>query len=385
MLIQRLKIRNFRNYSALDLPLKSGINILLGENGQGKTNLLEAIYLLCRGRSFRPGNVSTWLGKTCSDERGDSIAVIAGSIESHNGQYDEVKMAIEGKRCNFSLNGKRATRATILSHFPCVLFSPESLAAIKEGPNSRRQLVDDLLISHSPISASLLDQYQKALRSRNCWLKEAKKGNLSDHTEIHRVLDSLGPGFLDLASQLVVARLEVMHALLPGLKEAMGKIFPSANVDISVDYLISGESALDWNASKVHFVLEERASQLRNAEIDSGISLVGPQKHDIQFLFGGNDSRYFCSQGQQRSLILSFKMAQIMYHYKVHQEYPILLLDDVLSELDQEKRTNLIEALKGIRSQILVTTTDLFFPWDFGDRDLAIHQVVNGEIVEVVS
>ena len=380
MVIQRLKIRNFRNYQALDLSLEPGVNILLGENGQGKTNLLEAIYLLCRGRSFRPGDVSTWLGQT-----GDSVAMVSGAIESHNGQHDEVKMTLEGKRRSFLLNGKRASRATLLARFPCVLFSPESLGAIKEGPDSRRQLVDDLLVSHAPRTAPLLDHYQKALRARNRWLRDGKKGLLSDHNEIHRVLDSLGPGFLDLAAQLVFARLEAMHAILPGLKQTMSELFPSANVDISVDYLISGESAFEWDAKKVYSALEKRAYELRNAEIDAGISLVGPQKHDIQFLFGGNDSRYFCSQGQQRGLILSFKMAQIMYHYTIHHEYPILLLDDVLSELDQEKRTNLIEALKGIRSQILVTTTDLSFPWDFGNRDLAVHQVVNGEIVKAVS
>lgn len=353
---------------------------MLGENGQGKTNLLESIYLLCRGRSFRPGDTNSWLGRSELPS-----ATIIASVEGKGGQTDEIKLVIEGKRRQFSINNKRCTKAALMARFPCVLFSPESLGAIKEGPDARRQLIDDLVISHSPRQATILEQYQRALRSRNRWLRDSKKGLLADQSEIHRVLDSLQPNFLDLATQVTVSRLEAIQAILPDLGETMATLFPSQNVDISVDYVISGKTYRSPERDKIYTTLGSRLRELRNAELDSGISLVGPQKHDIQFLFSGNDSRFYCSQGQQRGLILSFKMAQIMYHYKVHQEYPILLLDDVLSELDQQKRTNLIEALRGIRSQILVTTTDLSFPLDFGNRDLAVYQVVQGEIVESAS
>ncbi|MCB0394519.1 MAG: AAA family ATPase, partial [Bdellovibrionales bacterium] len=104
MVVHRLKIRNFRNYKTLDLPFRSGVNILLGENGQGKTNLLEAIYLLCRGRSFRPGDVSTWLGES----ELPSSTLIA-TVEGNNGQTDEIKLILEGKRRQFFINDKRCT------------------------------------------------------------------------------------------------------------------------------------------------------------------------------------------------------------------------------------------------------------------------------------
>jgi DNA replication and repair protein RecF len=120
--------------------------------------------------------------------------------------------------------------------------------------------------------------------------------------------------------------------------------------------------------------------ELRSAELFSGRTLVGPHRHDIRFLFGGKDSRFFCSQGQQRALILSFKMAQILYHYRTYQVYPILLLDDVLSELDAVKRMNLVKFLRDIPAQIFLTTADLSFPMDFGERGINIFRVENGTV-----
>jgi DNA replication and repair protein RecF len=127
--------------------------------------------------------------------------------------------------------------------------------------------------------------------------------------------------------------------------------------------------------------MHNRALELRKAELESGTSLVGPQRHDIRILFAGKDSRFFCSQGQQRALILSFKMAQILYHYRAHQVYPFLLLDDVLSELDPIRRTNLVAFLRDIPAQIFLTTTDLSFSTDFGDRRLSVLRIERGSVI----
>jgi DNA replication and repair protein RecF len=120
--------------------------------------------------------------------------------------------------------------------------------------------------------------------------------------------------------------------------------------------------------------------ELRESEIQSGLSLVGPHKHDIRILFAGKDSRFFCSQGQQRALILSFKMAQILYHQRAHQVHPFLLLDDVLSELDPVRRSNLVAFLKDIPAQIFLTATDLSFPMDFGSHRLSVFRIEDGTV-----
>lgn len=378
MIIKRLRATNFRNYSQLDVSLNSGVNILLGENGQGKTNFLEAIFITSKGSSFRPGTSTNWI------HTGNNIgASVVAYMKKQNNFKHELKLALEGNRKVFFVDNKKATRSKILKEFPCVLFSPESLSVVKSGPEARRELIDDFLISHTPSSLDFIEAFGRILRSRNRLLRDTKRGLLTNKLEINQVLDSLDPKFIETATQFTEARLTAIRAIQPDLNEMLKRLFPlPGNVDISVDYLISGESAQNWNTEQIKQAIECRLKSLRYAELESGVSLVGPQKHDIRFLFSGQDARYFCSQGQQRAIILSFKMAQIMYHYRVHHEYPILLLDDVLSELDQERRTNLIEALKSIESQIIVTTTDLSFSRDFGGSELMVYRVKKGTILE---
>lgn len=376
MIISRLQIHNFRQYRHLDMLLDPGVNIFLGENGQGKTNLLESIYAVAKGQSFRPGSSSYWLGPN------QSSASVTAHIQKQVGFCHELKMVIEGNRKSFFIDDKKVARAGLIQKFPCVLFSPESLSVIKGSSEERRSLVDDFLASHASGATHLIEAHHRVLSSRNRLLRDIKKGLLTDQREIHRILDSMEPRFIETSLMLTRARLLAIKDLQGDIAAMIHRLFPERNVDISVDYLISGHSAKNWDDSQIEATFSERLKLLRNAEIDSGGSLVGPQKHDIQFYFRGQDARYFCSQGEQRSIILSFKLAQIMYHYRVHHEYPILLLDDVLSELDQERRTKLIETLREIKSQIIVTTTDLSLSWNLGGSDLAVFQVINGEIAE---
>ncbi|MCB0362167.1 MAG: DNA replication and repair protein RecF [Bdellovibrionales bacterium] len=370
-------MRNFRNYEELDMTFKSGINVLLGENGQGKTNLVESICIAARGLSFRPGSANNWLGNV-----NKLSGQIAARLDKRAGLSYEVKVNFEGKRKSHFIDNKRASRASLMKEFSCVLFSPESLSAIKGSPEMRRELIDDLLVSHLPGAADLIGQYERILLSRGRLLREVKKGWIKADSDFYRVLDSMEPRFIERATLLTSARIRALHEIQPELQAKMRMLFPRSPVDISVDYLISGESALNWERSRIETTFAESLKKLRVAEIESGGNLVGPQKHDIQFRYQGEDARFFCSQGQQRGLILSFKLAQIMYHYKVHQEYPVLLMDDVLSELDQERRTNLIGALTRLDSQILVTATDLSFSMNFGSSELSVYQVINGKIVE---
>ena len=154
-------------------------------------------------------------------------------------------------------------------------------------------------------------------------------------------------------------------------------------MDISVEYVISGQNARHWSRSDLLSAMHNRAVELRDRELATGLSLVGPQRHDIRVLFAGKDSRFFCSQGQQRALILSFKMAQILYHYRAYQVYPFLLLDDVLSELDPARRSNLVKFLRDVPAQIFLTTTDLSFSMDFGGRPIHIFRIENGSVEDV--
>ncbi len=381
--LSRIALSNFRNISQLYLDFSSGVNIFFGKNGQGKTNIIESIYLLTNGESFRPGKNGNFIRKEKNSENvikdmKDMRANLEAVIEGQKGR-NEVSLSLLNNQKVFKMNKKRLSSAAISKNYASVLFSSESLSAIKDGPDQRRQLIDSFLISHLPINALLIFDYKKCLRSRNKILKNFRKG-LSSKEECKNLLLSINPVFLNLGVKLTLSRVHSLKDMEPFLKQSFKRITGYKNVNISVNYLISSESALHWNEQQINNAMYKKMMQRENSELAVGLTLVGPHRHDVQFLYEEEDSRYFCSQGEQRSLILSFKMAQIMYHYGIHDEYPILLLDDVLSELDESKRRNLIEFMDEIESQIFITTTDATPSKVFSNK-IRTFEVKSGKIV----
>ncbi len=376
MIFKEIQLKNFRNFSELTAKFSPRINFLVGDNGQGKTNLLEALYLFSNGDSFRYGENAVLI----KDQENESVVQVLA--ESKNLQY-ELKLLLQKSKKTFSANGKKVTTAELRKKFASVLFSPESLSSIKEAGDHRRELVDELLVSLNSVNADLLADYKKALKTRNKLLKDSLEG-ITPKSQTVALLESLEPSFLRLASQLTHARLQALKALLPDFNAAMHDISREAPADsmveISVEYRASGQNLMQKDLDEVHEMLHKRIMELRDAELAAGASLVGPQKHDIIFLYGQKDSRFYCSQGQQRAIILSFKMAQIVNHRRVHGFYPALMLDDVLSELDGGKRTALIKFLHEINTQIFITTTDLFLPQSFALESFSVMKVINGAL-----
>lgn len=378
MKFNSLRLRNFRNYRDLKLDFPPGVVVFYGENGQGKTNLIEAFHYLLRGESFRPHTLDSLLSQ--SGEARAPAAVLEAKLSQKTHHHD-LKVTISGGLKTTTLNGSKATSAQLARHFPLVLFSPESLGAIKDGPEARRQLLDDVLLTHSASAMKILKDFRHALKTRNRVLKDFKSGHTPER-QARQLLESLDPSYLPLAAELAVARLAALTALQDDFHKAASFVLDRENVDISVEYLVSQQNAYSWSRSDLLSAMHKRAMELRERELAAGASLVGPQRHDIRILFTGKDSRFFCSQGQQRALILSFKMAQILYHHRSNQVYPFLLLDDVLSELDPARRTNLVKFLRDIPAQIFLTTTDLSFSMDFGDRGLSVFKIENGRVTE---
>lgn len=372
MIFKSLRLRGFRNLHRSEIRFAERINLFLGDNGQGKTNLLEALTLCCRGDSFRSGENEVLI------ERGQEEAVIEAELEKKDLDY-QIRLQILKSKKNAQLNFKKTSAAELRRLFPSVIFSPESLSAIKDGADQRRELVDELLVSIDPARAPLIAEYRKALRSRNRLLKDGVEG-IRGPKETEELLESIDPSFLKLGTELTEGRLKALRDILSEFNNAMQYISEKSPVEISVEYSISDQEALQWDQKKVLETLTERARQLRSAELSSGLSLVGPHKHDIKFLYGLNDSRFFCSQGQQRAIILAFKMAQIVYHRRVHGIYPVLMLDDVLSELDESKRQSLICFLHEIQTQTFVTTTDIRLPDSFTLGGSAVFRLDGGRV-----
>lgn len=360
----------------LNLDFPDGVVVFWGPNGQGKTNLMEAFHYLLRGDSFRAHTTHSLIHSF--EPASQTAASLMGRVKQ-NGLDHELKVTLSSTRKTVEWNGKRVSSATLAGRFPLVLFSPESLAAIKEGPDQRRQLIDDVVRTHSPSGVKILRGFKHALKVRNKILRDFHRGILSDAQALD-ILESLDPNYLPLATELTFERLTALKALQDDLRRAVSYVLEDANVDISVEYVISSHNAYTWSRGDVLSCLHARSVELRASEMAAGSTLIGPHKHDVRILFSGKDSRFFCSQGQQRALILSFKMAQILYHYRSYQVYPFLLLDDVLSELDPIRRTNLVRFLRDIPAQIFLTTTDLSFSMDFGDRRLKVFRIESGNV-----
>ena len=350
MKIRHLAVSNFRNLEPIKLEFADRLNIFIGENGHGKTNLLEALYLLLEGHSFRYSRYDTLIQEHKSE------AIIKCALENKGLDFN-LKINLSAHQKSFLINDKKSSQV-VADLPPAILFSPESLNSIKESSDHRRELLDQILIQTFSYGKKIVNEFKKALKTRNKLLKDILHEKIERDMGI-KTLESLNPLYLKLAAELTFMRLEALKNIKPEVQKSLQQIHSENRAQFDYSYIISENLFKDSTLSEVHDFLHKRLSELQNFELKSGASLVGPHKHDVVFLYNGKDSRFFCSQGQQRSIILAFKMAQIVYHHKVHGFYPVLLLDDVLSELDLVKQESLISTLNQIETQTFVTTTDM--------------------------
>ena len=376
MKVEKLELTNFRNYRSLDLDVSPGVTFFVGDNGQGKTNLIEALHVLLKGTSFRTHHKENLISETPDQKK----TKIFSEIKKDNRIFD-IKLLLDKSKKEFFINDKKSKPLVAQENFPLVLFSPESLSAIKEGPEVRRQLVDDLIAFVYPEKIHLLHDFKKILAQRNKLLRDYRDG-VQRNAQSLKVLDSLTEIFLRLAAELTSLRVNSLEILTPLLSETIKSIMNNRSVDISVDYVMSGQRVNSHSYEQLYNALREREHQLRSAELDSGVSLVGPHKHDISFLWNRKDSRFYCSQGQQRALILAFKMAQINYHENRFKVAPLLLLDDVLSELDSERRSHLVSYLQDLKSQIFLTSTEPDFARDLKKPELKLFKIQQGQLLQ---
>ncbi|MCO5112776.1 MAG: DNA replication and repair protein RecF [Bdellovibrionaceae bacterium] len=356
MAYKNLNLFHFRNIKNTEIKLEEGVNIFYGENGQGKTNLLEALFFLSRGRSFRTTEPSRCISMFKEESFSESnVALIKSNYKDSLNVDNSLKVQIENNKKTFWINEKRTVSTKLSTFCPTVLFSPESLASIKEGPQERRNLIDDI-IEQLPEYSKAVSQFRKILKTRNKVLGDVKR-EFKKESEVRDLLNSITDIFIKSALDLIELRIYFLDLLKPYAQTAVRYIFNSED-SFDFNYIISDVEIHEFEAEKIEDLLRKRAQELYISELSSGYSLIGPQKHDIQFIFNGKDSRYYCSQGQQRALIVALKIAEIFYRLERREESPVLLLDDVMSELDERKRDRLVDFLKDVKSQIIITTTE---------------------------
>jgi DNA replication and repair protein RecF len=374
MLLRSLKLTNFRNYKSANVNFETRVNLFLGANGQGKTNLIEAISYLTLGRPIRYCRKEDLLlnGLTQNTLR------VEGVVQRKENDY-ALSTTIHDGRIQHKVGDKITAASRLRELFSIVLFSPESLSVIKSGPQERRDLVDDIAVLLDPAVAASQKELQKCLKTKNRVLKDVSQNRMSQ-VQAEDLLGSLNEVLLPLATEVISSRLAALRTVLPLVNKSAKFILKDPSVDISVDYVISKKSSIDWGKNQVYDTLKLRLNELKDAEIRTGQSLVGPHKNDVVFKYNHQDARFFCSQGQQRAIVLAFKIAQVELCHLKKQHYPLLLLDDVLSELDKERREQLLEILSEVQAQIFLTSTDLGTTQMLSQKNMTVFRIEKGSV-----
>jgi DNA replication and repair protein RecF len=345
MYLKHLELQNFRNYSELSLDFSNRVNVILGENAQGKTNLMEAVFVLAMTRSHRTSNDKELI------QWDKDYATIKGSVEKKNTVLPlELVITKKGKRakCNY-LDQERLSR--YIGNVNVVMFAPEDLNLVRGGPMLRRRFIDMEIGQVSPVYLQIVSQYNKVLQQRNHYLKQLQGKIRNDWT----VLDIYTEQLIDLAVRIVRKRFEFLHLLEIFAKDIHSSISREREF-LSIQYKPSVDVSEDDEMSKMKDKMEENFRKVREREIERGITLLGPQRDDILFFVNEKNVQIFGSQGQKRTTALSLKLAELELIYREIGDYPILLLDDVLSELDDHRQSHLLNAIRG-KVQTFVTTT----------------------------
>jgi len=355
MHVGHLRLRDFRNYARLDVDFTPGFHVLVGNNAQGKTNILEAIYLLATLRSFRGVGGAQMVRH---EQRGYFVGAKIVSQGEH-----EIKMYWSSVERKLSLDAQPVRKLTdYLGVLRAVVFCTEDLQLIKGSARGRRRFLDLLLAQTFPTYLPTLQRYAQALRSRNALLKQRTSDEVA--------LESFSRELVSLGSEITKLRRELIPKLSPLARLAYRRVSNDAE-----------ELRLEYQPSvKRDFALE--LAQARERERSYRLTLVGPHRDEVQLLLNDKSAAQFGSEGQKRTLAIALKMAQAEYVTGIHGSPPVLLIDDVMGELDAKRRGGLLPLLERAhhaRGQVFMTCTEENWPRELG-RELHRWRVEAGAL-----
>lgn len=347
MYIEHLILENYRNYKHLDIKFENKVNVILGENAQGKTNMLESIYVLAMAKSHRTTNdkeLIMW------DE---DYAKIEGRAKKRHGSIPmSLVISKKGKKAKLNHIEQRKL-SEYVGNLNVVMFAPEDLQLVKGSPQVRRRFIDMEIGQISPVYLHEMNQYQKILRQRNSLLKDLQSNKATDGI----MLDILTEQFIETAVKIIRKRIEFIYTL-EKCAQPVHKSISRGLETLKIKYNSSLDVSEEQDLTKMVEVFENKFAKMRKREIERGTTLFGPHRDDLLFYVNDRNVQTFGSQGQQRTTALSVKLAEIELIYKEKGEYPILLLDDVLSELDDYRQSHLLNTIQG-KVQTFVTTTSV--------------------------
>jgi DNA replication and repair protein RecF len=335
LVLRTLRLRNHRNYGQLDLGPGPGVNVFIGANGQGKTNLLEAVAMLALSSSPRARRESELVGPLAPASR------IEAEIEAGDMRRAlTIALSVEGERTRrtIEVDGARHRAVDLPGHFRVALFWPDDLGLVKAGPELRRRFLNQMLVQVQPGYARALAGLRRVLEQRNSLLKRIAGGAGGED-----MVEAWDAELVRASREIVGARANAVSALEPEAARCHGRIAGGERLEIR--YLGPPENL----AEAVHNSLAE--------DLRRGSTSIGPHRDDLLVLLDGQDARSFASQGQQRTAVVSLKLAEAALIESRTGERPVLLLDDVLSELDGDRRAALLGEV-GSGGQVIITSVE---------------------------
>lgn len=355
MYINKIKLTNFRNYDEQEINLGKNINIFYGDNAQGKTNIIEAIFLCSIGKSFRT-NKESELIKFNKD-------ISSVYIEYEKSDRDgRIKIDLNNKKSIYTNGIKIKKLSELLGNINTVIFTPDDINILRDGPQKRRRFLDIMIGQLRPNYIHILNMYNKTLEQRNNYLKQIKENNKQEE-----MLDIWDEKLAEYGEKIYIYRNEFIEKI----KNKINKIHKSITnekEEIKVEYISNC-------AQKEEYI--ELLKARRKLDIIKGFTTKGIHRDDFFIYINNQLVNVYGSQGQNRTVVLSLKISELQVIYDEIGEYPILLLDDFMSELDEKRRRNFLENIEN--TQVIITCTDKI---DIDNLDYNIYNVKNGNIEE---
>ena len=382
MYLSRLHLEHFRNYRELDLCFSAPVTLVQGRNGQGKTNLLEAVYYLATSKSRHARTEREAVDRAAAAEPIPYARIRGEVVRRGESTTLEILFTLRGDGLNYTkqirVNGAPKRSMDLIGHLRAVLFLPEDLTLIAGSPSERRRYVDIALCQIDRSYCQTLSRYQKVVTQRNSLLKQLQEREQAESHSAAAQLSFWDDQLIELGTQVLARRHTYLAQLAPIARRIQAELsqeqeqlallyLPSFNSGLysDADYqrLREGEEigaveivGLEVEAATIGRRFRERLESRRGVELKAGSSLYGPHRDELVFLVNGWNLRTYGSRGQQRTGALALKLAELQAMAEATGEKPVLLLDDVMSELDAQRRAALLKALADVRQGIVTTT-----------------------------
>lgn len=349
MKITALGLANFRSHELLQIDLSDGTTSIVGRNGLGKTNIIEAMHYSATLASHRVAQDGPLIRHDCHS------AFLEVTAQKH-GRQAKVAVTINRDKANVvELNGSPVRRARdVVGVIQVVIFSPEDLDLVKNEPAVRRRFLDDFVMLQSPRMADIKQDYERALKQRNSLLKSAGRRALSETAR--NTLVAWDEQLIQYGAELVQARLRAIEALLPHIQE-FGNIISDTTEPIMATYQSSWLSKETQDLNEINEQLSAALTARHNEEVDRGLTLSGPHRDDLALELNNAPVRNYASHGQSWSVAIALRMATFAV-LREHDSDPVLILDDVFAELDAKRRARLVETISDVE-QTIITVADI--------------------------